>query len=288
MVSKMYEDGAEGNQDMSFVGGGSSIREKLGNMETIIPIVVILIIGAFVLDRMGIVDIPLIGRQKPASLLIIGSLSPESLDALAELRGDVVTIRPSMDVQQLYNRANVIFNYDIIILDQSNEAEKGISRKLSEALKAFVQKGGKLIIVKNSGIRRLGDDSVLGWKANFGDLVPVECSPDEGELAGCLNESFIRARLYQSDVSHPIMKGLTVLPSTDKDPMIFSVYNVSCDKDSVEIAYFIDELKNTYVGICEKKALAGLGGTVIYFNYDPGKLPTVFQNTIKYLAGRPI
>jgi len=139
MVSKMYEGGEEGNQDMSFVGGGSSIREKLGNMETIIPIVVILIIGAFVLDRMGIVDIPLIGRPKPASLLIIGSLSPESLDALAGLRGDVVTIRPSMDVQQLYNRANVIFNYDILfwirVMKQKKEFLGNYQRHLRHLFK---------------------------------------------------------------------------------------------------------------------------------------------------------
>ena len=60
--------------------------------------------------------------------------------------------------------------YDIVMLDQSQQADKTVSRVLGEAIERYVKTGGSLILVGDSGIYRTGIDGriafdVVGWRA---------------------------------------------------------------------------------------------------------------------------
>ena len=112
-------------------------------------------------------------------------------------------------------------------------------------------------------------DCVLGP-----DMVPT-CHPSR-------NLTMV-GRIYRQDYDHPIMAGVELTPPATEPPYSLTTLAIQADAGSKQIAYIkAENIPQTYPAIIEKKKF-GLGGTVVYFNYDPGKTPGVLVNTIKYL-----
>lgn len=285
----MYPEGADATAS---VGGdaGEPITERFGvHLEGLVPLVLIVIIGLFLAIRFDVVDssTPIIGPvvdvlnvgEGKTRMLIVGSTSQEVVDILNDRRDIIEYSIKTTDTLER-NPAEQLAEYDIVMLDQSEEANKEVSKKLGEAIQKFVKNGGKFILVKDSGIRRPDTYDVIGWRNTFGDIVPVECDRVFNSQPSCTNRIVISGRLYREDERHTIMKGIDEFPTDPLRTANFETFNISVN--GREIAYLqssgID--KKTYPAIVEKNLVIGKS---IYFNYNPGITKGIFESTLDYL-----
>ncbi len=263
----------------------SSLKLKL---ETIIPIIVIIGVILLIVFKTNVLSggIPLF-EGKGAAVLVIGSPSPEFTRVLNDAENkDIIRSLRHVTVDSIqHNPSETLKNYDIVILDQSLSADKSITRTVGEAIKNYVQSGGKFIVVLNSGIERPGDSSVIGWTATFGDIIPVKCDPTLYSVPSCKNTLRMNGIIYsvRSDsksAGYKIMYGIERVPALEAAGLLQTeTYDVTAT--GTEIAYFQDARSGkTVTAIVEKPLLLG---KVIYFNYNPGLSEAIFVNTIKYL-----
>lgn len=226
-------------------------------------------------------------KELEKSFLVVGTPSEETSKILGENKG--ITVIYMKESQLDKNPAETISKYKIIMLDQSGQESKEISRQLGYAMQNYVKTGGKFIIVKDSGIRQPNASDVIGWKATFGGIVPVSCDwiiGSTGADSSCGLSEYARGRLWASDTNHPIMKGIDQFPAESEEALIaFETFDVT--PQGKELAYIQDEFsKKYYPGIVESKANDVQLGKVIYFNYDPGLTPEILKATIEYLQGK--
>ncbi len=182
--------------------------------------------------------------------------------------------------------------YKIIILDQSNSTDKSVSVALGDAFQKYVAKGGKLIVVMNSGAYKYTAPTdlvvlnpyAIGWKANFGNIVPANCVVGEYNVLSCDNKSKLSVigRVFAQDFNSPIMSGINVDPILGQAPRAMETFPVQVSEGAKTIAFLrVETAPKTYPAIIEKKAFPM--GDVIYFNYDPGMTPEILKNTLYYL-----
>ena len=264
----------------SSFGGASGMKYHL---EGLVPLILVLIIAAVAGSYLGFWHIPFINQPTQSKMLIIGEPSLSLQATLDSQAKDMVTYR-KRDAQSLrQNPRDVFAEYDIIMLNQSDDLTKGVPRTVAEALSDYVRRGGKLIVVMNSGIYRPGSPEIIGWRANFGDLIPVECvRVDQFGTPSCINSVYVAAQITRNDYDHPIMEGIEVFPLIPAGSAIpLETFAVQTAGNANEIAYIQDiQSPATYPGIVEKRLILG---KVIYFNYDDGLIPGLLTNTLKYL-----
>jgi hypothetical protein len=259
--------------------GGISIK-----WENILPIIVIILVVVLVLFKTNILsgDFALFGGSKPLRILHIGTPSNEFRAVLndAENRDLIQNPRFVNADTLVHNPYDRIKDFDVIILDQSNQTDKSISRTLGDAITSFVKKGGKLIVVLNSGIKRPNDISVMGWEATFGDLIPVGCENMIYGVPSCNSPITVNGVIYSSDESHTIMKGISRVPALDSYGLLYTT-TFDLAIYGHEIAYLQNSAtKKVYPAIVEKPLTFG---KVIYFNYNPGLSNEIFVKTLQYL-----
>ncbi len=257
------------------------------NLEGFIPLILILIIAFFLAIKFGVIgsSTPIIGVVAdvfgggggPASMLIIGNSSQETINVLNE-SADLVQFRVKSAEDLERNPKEQLAQYDIILLDQSMESNKTVSRALGEAVENYVKSGGKLIVVKNSGIYRKNAPDVIGWEATFGDVVPVECDRVVAGKPTCTQPIVVKGKIYREDEDHQIMRGIEMAPADPNLDIVVEAFDVS--RTGKEVAYIQDAVtKRYYTAIVEKNLIIGKS---IYFNYNPGKTPGIFQETLEY------
>jgi len=258
------------------------------NLEGFIPLILILIIAFFLAIKFGVIGsgTPVIGvvadifggNGGPASMLIIGNSSQETINVLNGST-DLVQFRVKSAEDLERNPKEQLAQYDIILLDQSMESDKTVSRALGAAIENYVKSGGKLIVVKNSGIYRKGAPDVIGWEATFGDVVPVECDRVVAGKPTCTQSIVVKGKIYREDEDHAIMRGIEMAPADPNLDVILETFDVT--RAGKEIAYMQDTVtKRYYTAIVEKSLIVGKS---IYFNYNPGKTPGILQETLEYL-----
>ena len=274
----MYEEGSE---EQGYAPPAGGFRGKVAyHFEGLIPLILIIIVAVLAGAWLGLWNVPYITHVGPAKLLVIGQPSQITQEALDSAK-DIVTYR-IRDMESLsVNPTPQLAQYDMIMLDQTNSAQGPyISRTLGEAIEDFVKKGGKLIIVGNSGILRPDAPEIVGWLANLGDIAPVECVLDKHNVPTCIQPIRIRGELIRLDYESPIMEGIAKVPALPgEQPLNVEVYNVAAKGN--EIAYIKDvDSTQWYPGIVERRHILG---KVIYFNYDPGLTRAIFEKTLEYL-----
>lgn len=284
----MYPEEGGAAPEPAGMGGGIKYAVTR-NLEGLIPVILILVIGFFLAVQFDVItsSTPVVGmvadlikgKSQPANMLIIGATSQDVITILDDSR-DLVVYR-IMDPASLdRNPKEQLAYYDIVLLDQSEQANKSVSRELGEAIEAYVKRGGKLIVVLDSGITRPGAPDVAGWKNTFGSVVPVNCDRVINNQPVCMNRISVRGKVYSEDEEHPIMRGISVAPA---DPYVYEYFEVlDVTTDGKEIAYIEDAgpTKKQYPAIVEKKLVIGKS---IYFNYNPGTTRGIFESTLRYL-----
>jgi len=277
----MVNDAGYDDLPPAYAGGGG-LRSKLTyHFEGLIPLILILIIAAVAGAWLGFWDIPFITQQGPVDMLVIGAPSYETLEVLDNSK-DLVQYRIISDVHYLRtNSQEKLAQYDIVMLDQSNSSEKILPSTVGEALGGYVTKGGKLIVVKNSGIYNPEALELVGWMANFGsDVVPVECIPTRDNYPSCTISVNVTAELERADFDHKIMMGIEKVPALPTDAYLYlEVHPVAVNGHEIATIRDVQSTKY-YAGIVEKNLLFGKS---LYFNYNPGYTPGIFRNTLKYL-----
>lgn len=282
----MYPD--DGGADAGAPLGGAVRRF---NLEGLIPLILLVIIGVASLNYFGVIEVPYLPKgSSHLQVLVIGAPSLGEkivLDNLAYMLNYRVR-----DAATFGNAASEeLHQYDIIILDQSNSADKGVSVALGQAIQNYVNKGGKLIVVLNSGIYQnvglMGKQSidVIGWKATFGNIMPADCVLGSDMIHTCdqSRNITVMGRIYRQDYDHPLMQGIELSPPMNEAPAALRTLAIQADEGAKTIAYIkAENTPQTFPAILEKKRFP-LGGTVVYFNYDPGLTMGVLTNTIFYL-----
>ncbi len=273
----MYEDEG-GDLPPAMPGGG--LRSKLGyHFEGLIPLILIILIGVVAAGALGIIDIPFITKTGPIRMLVIGSPSHGVIAILDEDK-DLVQYNVRSAYSLTASPNEQLAQYDIVMLDQTGQSDKFLPRQVGEALREYVKKGGKLIVVGNSGIYRKDSPGIIGWKANLGDVVPVECVRDREGVPSCTKQISVTGELWRTDFDHPVMQGIEVIPADPKMSKInFKTFAVAPIGN--EIAFIQNVRKaDYYTGIVEKRLLLG---KCVYFNYDPALTRGVFEKTLEYL-----
>ena len=269
----------EGAQMDSMPSGGFKSRASY-HLEGLIPLILIVIIVAYLGMQFGFWDLPFIGGQQPAQMLIIGEPSFDTKYVLDQ-NPDLVKYRIRTAESLERSPKEQLAQYDIIMLDQSYQANKEVSRQLGEAIENYVKTGGKLITVMDSGILRKGAADIVGWKATFGDIVPVSCERGQNDMPTCLPNQAITivGRIWRQDFDHKIMEGIEVAPAEPEAAIFLTVFDVAPVGNEIAYVQTIPEGK-FYPAIVEKPLIIGKS---IYFNYDPGRTRGIFEKTLKYL-----
>jgi hypothetical protein len=284
------DEGEEGGSAGPSIPFDSGFKPRFGaHFEGFIPIILIIIIGFLLLARMGIISentflvgniVSIVSPQEPSNMLIIGSPSIETLDVLNHNK-DLVRYTIKSEQAFVRNPAEQISQYDILMLDQSLQASKEISRQLGDAINNYVKTGGKLVIVKDSGIRRPGAFDVLGWQANLGNIVPVSCDVILNGQPVCAQPITVFGVIWRQDFKHAIMQGIERVPAeVESGYLLLETFDVGVTGN--EIAYIEDVRTGAnYPAIVEQSQLGG--GKVLYFNYNPGLTVGIMEATLKYL-----
>ena len=181
-------------------------------------------------------------------------------------------------------------DFDLIVLDQhlgGTPYEHSVSRQLGEALQNYVRTGGKLVVIMDSGIYRSGGiygtgvaSDVVGWKATFGDIMPVECDLAQSGIPTCREQIAVSGKIHRIDFDHKIMEGIEVAPADPRyGPLSLITFNVKPTGNLVSQIKHVATASN-FPGIVEKRLLIG---KLLYFNYDPAVTPGIWQNTLEYL-----
>jgi len=280
----MYpEEGAEPAQ------AGGVRRGVTRNLEALIPLILIVIIAAFLGHKFGLWTIPFLGGADQVQMIVIGQ---PSVDLLADLdnQRDLVyyRVRNASDLDAAPQEQ--LAQYDIVLLDQHLGAtpyDRSISRTLGEALENYVRTGGKLVVVMDSGIYRSGGiygtgtaTDVVGWRATFGDIIPVECDLASNDVPTCTQPIATTGKIYRLDFDHQIMEGIEIAPADPRyGPLSMITFDVK--PTGTQVAYIKHiATASHFPAIVEKKLLIGKS---IYFNYDPAMTPGIWQNTLEYL-----
>jgi len=283
----MYPE--EGGAEPAAPMGGGVRRGITRNLEGLIPLILIIIIAAFLLHKFDIIQIPFLSQAEPIQMLIIGQ---PSVDLFIDLdnQKDLVYYQEKDPAAMEVAPKERLAQYDLVLLDQHMGAtpyEKSVSRVLGEALENYVKTGGKLIVVMDSGIYRSGGiygtsvaSDVIGWKATFGDTIPVECDLGRNNVPTCTQPIVVTGKVYREDLDHKIMEGIEVAPASPSyGPLTMVTFNVKPTDNQVA---FIKNIATPsyYPAIVEKRLIIGKS---IYFNYDPAMTPGIWQNTLEYL-----
>ena len=286
----MYPEGDTGAAPAGDYGYGGDIKSKLTrNLEGLIPLILIIIIAVFLAHKFEVINIPFLGGDEPIQMLVIGMPSADMLIMLDQDK-DLVSYRVKEASALNVSPEEQLAQYNIVVLDQhlgSTYYEHSVSRQLGEALQNYVRTGGKLITIMDSGIYQSGGitgteiaSDVVGWKATFGDLIPVECDKALNDVPTCTYQNPVTARIFREDFDHRIMEGIEVAPADPRYPPL-QVYPFKVKPHGNEIAYIKSVAFPTYFpGIVESRLIIGKS---IYFNYDPALTPGVWQNTMEYL-----
>jgi len=254
-------------------GGGLS-----AHLEGVVPLILILVVGLLVAVNLNVVDIGgLPFSDSQSSILIVGNPSAETVNALQsfDARGMNISTTTLGNVNSIL--PGTLAGFDTIIL----EGNQFLGRTARSEVLKFVNKGGRLVVVKNAATRVEDDASILGWEYIFGDTMPVACAPFvHGDSGSCKTVLTVEGKfLPAGQTSHPILQGVKVYPQTGFDT--WQVLDVT--PLETPIAFIQTAENNLYPAIVVRQNV--FGGKIIYFNYSPGKanMTGVFLNALEWL-----
>jgi len=249
-------------------GGG----RKFHNIEGVLPLILLIVIAFFVLQFLGVFPcvIPL-GCGGEANVLVIGTPSQEVVRTLGGKEAQLKGIRYPIDYPADYITVDLLRNFQVVIL----QGDPFFDMNTREAIRDYVDGGGKIIVVGDAGSKHPLYPNVAGWAWPSGQGIPV---PAEliGEFAGFSDTTF-GSELRMVDINHPIVQGLKLVGS--RLPIASEVFKVSANG---KVIAAIDTQEGTVPAIIE--GTSGFG-TVLYFAYDPGQTPEILLTSASYLAG---
>jgi len=250
-------------------------KSKLSyHMESVVPLILILIVGLLVAVQLGIIDIGGLGGGSNVNVLVIGNPDAATMKVLQSDEASSMGIIAGSPIDPNDVYPETLANYDIILL----EGNQYMSRTAREAIKQFVERGGSLILVKNAATKVPESPETGDWSYVFGDMMPVKCRSSALTSSNCPNLISVQAQFIPLNIQHPILQGATKYP--EKGTKTFQVVDIIANGGE-RVAYLKTPEGNTYPAIIIKTNFPN--GKIVYFNYDPGELSGIFLNTLAWL-----
>jgi len=263
--------------------------------ETIIPIIlIILFLLFFSISFLHVSpnDIPLIGTflgqllgEQKTEVLIIGQPLQITTDKIvnAEDYRQRYSFRV-MDPQRLTrDPLKTLKNYSVVVLDQSDSADKSIPKELALDLVTYVKTGGSLVIVADSGYRITGRPDAYGWVAVLKDAAPVSCDLERDNTRACEYPQLIHGVWFNENPTDEILLGIDQIPGSANlaTGLEFNVFDITPLGE--EWATIKDIITGkTYPGIVYMRYWAG---KIVYFNYNQiGVTPEPVDRILTYLS----
>ncbi|MFH0836486.1 MAG: hypothetical protein V1834_04975 [Candidatus Micrarchaeota archaeon] len=263
--------------------------------ESLIPLILIVILGLFIAAKFGYVDlsgVPFLGELFGTSFLkviVVGHASPE-MEALMKsedfaLAG--VTYAGDLPQQSVIS-ADVLKNFDIIIVQGTRICDRPARKALGDAVKS----GKKMILIADACTAVSDDVNAGTWDlgiGSLGDVVPATYSGvlmHERTGSGWTNVNQGSFKIIAVD--HPMFNGIF------NHEFSGTVINVLPKANSDVLAY-IDQYAGSVTapatfGIIESKGF--MGGKTLYFAFDPSTnvntamgSRNMFMNALLYLKG---
>ena len=266
-----YPEGGEYYPAEAYYGGSG----KSHYLESVVPLVLILIVGFLVALNLGFLDrVPLIEGitgEKVSNVLLVGTPSSETRSVLTseDAKASKINVAGPIDPENVFKQN--LANYNIVLI----QGNPFMPRHVRETLKEFVQKGGKLIIVQNAATQVKGSTEASDWSYVFGETVPVKCSLSPTDKPGaCTTIISVQGQFFPLDQEHAIVKGISATETRG-----WQILNVT--STGRDIAFIRGTDNKFYNAITVQTNL--VGGKVVYFNYDPGLLRGVLLNTVDWL-----
>ena len=288
-------------------------------LEGIIPLIILILIAIVIASRMGwISGIPFLGAlfdDGPVQVAVLGDLRAEDVNDPA--RVDAPYLASYFDADHRYEVTtwsdleilefageDVLDEYDLVIL----AGERQFSPRVKGEIGRHIQGGGKIMLIGDAAIQDAEYPEVIGWEV--GDLAgtfPIRISPnvargdiEDPEKIISTEEQDISFQFITTD--HDIVERAGVGYSVDLKEIedvrpectvgitSLPVTMGTGGGDIISVIRGISEETNqtkTIIGIAERKGALGRGH-VMYFPYDPGCLPTIFDEAAGYMLGRTI
>ena len=280
-------------------------------LEGLIPLIILILIGVIIASRMGWIDIPFLRRDERVRVAVLGDLRGEQANDPARINAPYLasyiegdhryekTEWTDLEVLEVAGQ-DVLDDFDLVIL----AGERQFSPRVKEEIGGYISNGGKVILIGDAAIHDENRPEVIGWEV--GDLAgtfPVRISPNvkRGDIDDPeriistqdrnLTFSFIDTNhdIYErvgigygmdldeiEDVAPECAEGITSLPVTTG----------TGGGDIISVISGISERTNqtkTIIGIAEREGALGRGH-VMYFPYDPGCMPTIFDEAVRHMV----
>lgn len=255
--------------------------------ESLIPLVLIVVLGLFIAGKFGFVDLhsmPVVGSLFPTSfikVIAVGRASPQLKYMLksGNMRDAGIQYAGSYSPDML--QPGALDNFDIVILQGTTTCDRTARRTIADRVKA----GGKLIVIGDACTRVTDDPNALGWDVGIGllgDVMPVRYG---GIL---MHEKTGQSRVYADgkfkivSMDHPMFNAITNFAFAGTLTNVFPNSNA-------DILAYIESYQGkstapaTY-GIIESKGV--FSGKTVYFAFDPGTTSReMMQNVLLYMKG---
>ncbi len=287
-------------------------------MEGIIPLIILILIGIVIAGRMGwIQGIPFLGDlfdRGPVRVAVLGDLRGEGVQNSTHVDAPYLASHfdESADYQVTefsnlemfeYTGEELLNEFDLVIL----AGERSFSPRVKEELGKYIKGGGEVIAIGDAAIHDPDYPAVIGW--DVGDLQgtfpigvgwdvsreeidePVELiSTEEEELTlrfMTIDHDIVERAGVGTYVDFREIEGVREECATGITSLPIGLREGS---DVISIVEGYNPEKNqskTVIGMAERKGALGRGH-VMYYPYDPGCLPTVFDETVEYMTGRSV
>jgi len=249
------------------------MKSRFHSIEGVLPLVLLIVIAFFVLQFLNIIPcIVPIGCGGEIDVVVVGQPSPTVQQLLQSKEARLRGINYGVDFPPDIVTIDFLRSFKVVIL----QGDPYFDLNTREAVKQFVDGGGKLIVVGDAGSKHPEYTNVAGWAWPRGQGIPVPAKL-VGEEAGYAEVAYGQV-LQFADPNHPIAIGIKKIGATLSRPD--AVFQVTPE------GKMIAAVRTTAGTLAPAVIEGGSGlGTVMYFAYDPGQTPAMFLATLEYLGG---
>lgn len=276
-------------------------------LEGLLPLVLLLVLGAFIAVRMGLIPMDIFGGKTYDVLILTDDPEAPEIKQLQTvlqtgsggyLQITAIPYTTELDPEFPIS-ADQLANYDIVMLYQIRDKVLTLSQR--DEISIYLQGGGKLIIIRDSGTcypanellsgATSGQKICTGWgrgiKYDLGKYIPVRCVSSSGEF--CQTKTISNVRIRFLDPTDPLAPNPQNPYYPSKDARISRVTvldGVRPEGTGRPVAKFQvmsgDNVAETYYAIVAGEGLTGY--KVVWLNYDPYQFPQILYKIIDWMG----
>ncbi len=276
-------------------------------LEGLLPLALLIILGAFLAAKMGLLPGSMFGMSKTIHVLVltddpnaaqIQDLVSTIAQGSGEYMGFTVEAEPASLLPSDPYYAETLGNYDIVILDQIND--KSVTDTQRDEFVKYVKNGGNLIIIKDSGTCT-PDYGCMGWGGgaimDMGQYMPVRCISTTGQYMCHYGQPMSNVRMrffvYNKELN-PAGEATKYFPGKPANVQLNPLRGVVVSKNGVRAAVFYSydaqgkQQSDSVSAIVLSHSIGLSNGSIAFVNFNPATKPfdAVFRRLIYFLSNK--